>query len=132
MSIQPLPYRVLMVEDNEELGETFRFGLKQIGINADLAPTGEEAIEYIHQVQPDLVLLDLNLPGMSGWDVLDNIRQRYGEPSVPIIVASAFSDDTNRIVGRLHYVRRYLVKPFTFDQLFKAVEDVLELYKVSV
>jgi DNA-binding response OmpR family regulator len=132
MTASPLPLRVILVEDNETLAESLVFAMNQIGIGAEHAGTGESAVELIDRQKPDLVLLDLNLPGMGGWDVLEHIKNEYGEHGVPIIVTTAFGDNTNRIVGRLHYVKKYLVKPFTFQELFKAIEEVLEIYKISV
>lgn len=125
-----LPFDVLLVEDSPDFAAMTLSVLKHVGIHATHADTGEKALDYLSKNKPDLILLDLNLGGMSGWQVLEFVKDNYGQHEVPVIVVSAFSDNANRIIGRLQYVRHYLVKPFTPQEMFNALDDVLELYKV--
>lgn len=123
---------ILVVEDSPELAQMTLMTLKRMGIQTQHAANGEAALEAFQQNDFDLVLLDLGLPDISGWDVLKSIRKRFGEYSVPVIVTTAYSDSINRAVGRLQYVNRYLIKPFLPQHLVEAIGDVLELYKVGV
>lgn len=123
---------ILIVEDSPELAQMTLATLRRVGMKSYHAATGEEAVEAITQHNFDLVLLDLGLPDMSGWDVLRFIRRQYGEYGTPVIVTTAYSDNINRAVGRLQFVNRYLVKPFLPQNLIEAIQDVLELYKAGV
>ena len=81
-----------------------------------------------HAEHPDLVLLDLALPDMAGWKVLDTIKeQQRGEKLPAIIVISAYSDAANRLMGKLQSVHSYLIKPFRPDDVEKVVANALGL-----
>lgn len=131
-SSSALPVQVLLVEDAPEFAEMVMTALKLFNIPATHAGTGDQAIAFLNDHQPDLILLDLNLSGTSGWKVLEHTKKRYGEHGVPVIITSAYSDIANRTVGKLHCVSRYMVKPFTPRELYTAIDEVLELYKMSV
>lgn len=88
-----------------------------------VAGTGPEAIATIEELEPDLVLLDLHLPGCSGLDVLRTVRAGDGRQPEIIAVTAARDFDSVR-VARLAGVRHYLVKPFTARDLFARVDDV--------
>lgn len=123
---------ILIVEDHKDYATVIKMLVEQMGLRATLAPTGEQAIERAQAQKPDLILLDLNLPGMSGWDVLKAIKQLYGEHGVPCIVSTAYCDCANRMVGKFEYVKQYIVKPYELSELRTAIESALELYKVGV
>lgn len=125
-------FNILVVEDNYDIAENVVFALNRFGLNAYHAATGADALHYLDQHKPDLILLDLSLAGVSGWQVLDSARKKYGNYELPVIVTTGYSDHTNRMIARLQYVRRYLVKPFTTRELYEAIDEVLELYKVGV
>ena len=118
-------YHALLVEDTQEMADLVIIVLKRIGVSVHHANNGQAAIEYIDQHQPDIMLLDLNLPGVNGWDVLKHLYARYGEGTVPVIVTSAYSDGANRLIGKLQEVRRYLIKPFSPQELMRTVSEVL-------
>jgi two-component system, OmpR family, phosphate regulon response regulator PhoB len=126
------PFHVLLVEDTPDLAEITIKALEHFGFSVDHAENGEQAIGLVDRRQPDVILLDLNLGGMNGWQVLEHVKQRYGQYEIPVIVTTAYSDKTNRIIGKLQYVRHYLVKPFTPSELYQVIRDVLELHKVGV
>lgn len=125
-------FNILVVEDNFEVAENVVFALNCFGLNATHAATGAEALHYLDHHKPDLVLLDLSLAGVSGWQVLDSAKKKYGAYDLPVIVTTGYTDKTNRMIARLQYVRRYLIKPFSTRELYEAVDEVLELYKVGV
>ncbi len=77
-------------------------------------------------MRPDLVLLDIGLPDMTGWQLLDYIREKRGKANMPaVIIITAYGDPANRLVGKLQNVRDYLIKPFTADEVEKVVMKVL-------
>lgn len=124
-------FTALVVEDMPELAEVMKFTLQRLGIEPVIADSGEMALEYLSQGIPDLILLDLGLPGMSGWDVLKQIHAAYGRHAIPVIVTTAYSDKVNRMIGRLQYVNDYIIKPFQPKELMDSVVEVLELNKYA-
>lgn len=118
-------YRILMVEDTEEYAKLNIMVLKRQGFEVVYAHDGQSAIDAINQAKPDVMLLDLNLPMMSGWEVLEHLYRTHGEGSTQVIVTSAYGDTANRLVGKLQSVTRYLIKPFTPQDLVHAIDTAL-------
>lgn len=116
---------ILIVEDTPEYAMLTQTMLKRYGYATHHAADGEEAVEYLQAHQPLLVLLDLNLPGMSGWDVLEHLVQIHGENTIPVVITTAYSDSANRVVGKLQNVYKYLVKPFSPVELRDTVEEAI-------
>lgn len=120
----PSDLQVLLVEDNLEFAEMVRAMLGYMGVAPQHVPNGEAAVAYLTEQRPDVVLLDLNLGGMSGWQVMEFVHERYGA-AVRVIITTAFSDPANRVMGKLQEIDRYLVKPFTPQQLHDAIQQVI-------
>lgn len=118
-------YHILMVEDTIEYATLMMMVLKRAGYRVQHVPDGEAAIRSLDATMPDAILLDLNLPRVSGWDVLKYVYQRYGEHKIRVIVTTAFSDSANRLVGKLQEVDRYMTKPFTPQELIRVLDEVL-------
>ena len=121
---------VLIVEDTIDIGKLLKLSLQQLGIDAFHAKNGQVALEYLDHTEPDLILLDLNLPGINGWKVLEYAKKLYGEHSIRIIVTTANTDEVNRLVGKMQYVSSYIQKPFAPDHVVETVRAVLELDKL--
>lgn len=117
---------ILLVEDTPELAGFIVLALKRLGYEPVHHDTGEAAVVYLDQSCPDVVLLDLNLPGMSGWEVLEAMNKRWGKDKIPVIVMTAYSDSANRVIGKLQNVCDYLVKPFKIDTLRQTIERALD------
>jgi two-component system, OmpR family, response regulator TctD len=107
--------RMLLVEDNDELAETILDRLRSEGHSVDREDNGEEANELLRFSSFDIVLLDINLPGRSGYDVLRSMRSR-GD-ATPVIVLTARSEIDDRVVGLDAGADDYMVKPFDFREL---------------
>ncbi len=119
---------VLIVEDTVELAEVLEATLQAMGMNTIVANHGSIALDRLKTQSPRLLLLDLGLPDISGWEVLKTIKENYKQAgkSLPhIIVITAYGDPANRLVGKFQDVDAYLIKPFTPDQVEKLVTDVL-------
>lgn len=123
---------ILLVEDEPDFAQMTMTILKHYGYEAHHALTARKAITHLQENKPDLILLDLNLPGQSGWQVLEETRRLYGQCGVPVIVTTAYSDEMNRLVGWLHKVDHYLVKPFTPVELKRVIERVLGVNHVGL
>jgi two-component system alkaline phosphatase synthesis response regulator PhoP len=118
-------FLILLVEDTPEMAQLTQLTLQRYGFESYHVADGDQAIAFLREYRPHLVLLDLNLPGISGWQVLEYMTDLYGEGSVPVIVTTAQGDSANRVIGKLQEVVRYLVKPFAPNQLAEAVEKAL-------
>jgi len=120
--------RVLVVDDDERVRTVVSWQLESDGFAVTLARGGAAALDQIAADRPDLVVLDLSLPGVGGLDVLRQVRQSEihgGPPPLPVIVLSGRSGETDRIVGLDLGADDYLVKPFSPGELAARVRSVL-------
>ena len=113
---------VLLVEDEESFVEALQIGLKREGFRVEVARDGEEAIELFERVQPDLILLDLMLPKLSGVDVCRRIRS---VSNVPIIMVTAKSAEIDTVVGLEIGADDYVSKPYRMRELVARMRAVL-------
>lgn len=118
---------ILIVEDTEELAEVIQATLENRGMQVEWVSHGERGLEQIQSNDPDLVLLDIGLPDMTGWKMLEELRKTIeSDDDMPtIIVITAYGDPANRLIGKLQGVHGYLIKPFTSDEVEQAVQGAL-------
>lgn len=119
--------KVLIIEDSIELAEIIKVVVERMSLTALHAVKGAEAIEFILDEDPDLILLDLALPDMRGWRILDAVKQEGGTFNTPVVVITASGDAANRLMGKLRGVAAYLIKPCTPEEVEDIVREVLEL-----
>ena len=118
--------RVLIVEDTIEIGELIKAALKGLNVVAVHEPRGSTALQTFQTLRPDVVLLDIGLPDMSGWRVLDLIKESPLEVRRPaVVIITAYGDPANRLMGKLQGIHSYLVKPFTLDQVRGVVRKII-------
>ncbi|MFN8079144.1 MAG: response regulator transcription factor [Kineosporiaceae bacterium] len=115
--------RVLVVEDDATVAEVVRTYLERAGLAIDQASDGVTALAVAHQSRPDLVVLDLMLPGLSGLEVCS--RLRASRPDLPVIMLTALGEESDRLLGLETGADDYLVKPFSPRELVLRVESVL-------
>ena len=120
---------VMIVEDTLDAAQLMQISLRHAGIQDILhAENGRSALDYLEMYTPDVVILDIGMPDMSGWSVLEFIKQRHSDTSFPVIMLTAFDDPANKLIGKLQSrVYRYLTKPFMPDMLVQTVRDAIEL-----
>ena len=117
--------RILVVEDEEDLLEAILFTLGKEGMQAFGAASGEEALERVKQDHPDLVLLDLMLPGMDGLEVCRRLRSSDTTARIPIIMVTAKAEETDAVIGLGVGADDYLRKPFGLKELVARIRAVL-------
>lgn len=120
---------VLVVDDEEHIIELARMYLERDGFTVEEARDGAEALDKIRSVKPALVVLDLMLPEVDGWDVC---RRTRAKSDVPIIMLTARSDDVDKIVGLELGADDYLTKPFNPRELVARVKAILRRYERSI
>jgi DNA-binding response OmpR family regulator len=116
---------VLIIEDDLAMGSLIRTYLEHEGYEVETAETGEQGIELLQRITPHVVLLDLMLPLMSGWDVLSTLRSRS---DVPVIMVTARRAEEDRLRGFEQGVDDYVIKPFSPHELVARVGAVLRRY----
>ena len=120
--------RVLVVDDDASLAEMLTIVLRQEGFESRVCGRGDEAMEAFRDFRPDLVLLDLMLPGKDGIDVCKEIREESG---VPIVMLTAKSDTVDVVVGLESGADDYIVKPFKPKELVAGVRARVRRNDVS-
>ena len=118
--------KVLVVDDEKLIVKGIRFSLEQDGMEVDYAYDGESALEAAHEKKYDIILLDVMLPKMSGFEVCQQIREFS---SVPIIMLTAKDGETDKINGLTLGADDYMTKPFRPLELVARVKSQLRRYK---
>lgn len=111
-------HRILLIEDEPGLAESVRYALEAEGFDVEVAATGTSGLEAARTLQPDLVLLDLMLPEMSGLDVCRQIRSLS---DVPIVMLTAKDSEADKVTGLELGADDYLTKPFSMRELIARV-----------
>ncbi len=118
--------RVLCIEDHPEMIDLVRLILERRGYIVDGAVGGREGLEAIERRQPDLILLDLMMPDMDGWEVFRQVKAREGWKDLPIVVITAKAQEIDKVLGlQIAGVDDYITKPFAPSELIRSVERFL-------
>ena len=115
--------KILIVEDEPKTGEYLRQGLREAGFLVELAQTGIDGLHLAEQGDFELVILDVMLPGLNGWQVLEALRKRG--LNMPAMFLTAKDQVEDRVKGLELGADDYLVKPFSFAELLARVRTIL-------
>lgn len=116
---------ILVVEDEADLASLVRVNLDLAGYDVSVARDGAEGLTTARRVRPDLVLLDVMMPVLDGWQVLRALKEDEELQDTPIIMLTALSEERDIIRGHLQGAVRYVTKPFEMRTLLRAVEEGL-------
>ena len=116
---------IVIVEDDEDIADSIRYNLEREGFRVRLATTGEDAINLILDRPPNLILLDLNLPHMSGFEMCRRLRSESITARVPILILTARTDESDKVLGLNLGADDYITKPFSMRELMARVNAVL-------
>lgn len=119
---------ILAVEDEPDILELLRYNLEQEGFSVSTAVSGEDAVRKAESNTPDLILLDLMLPGMNGFDVCRRLKSGRRTAAVPIIMVTAKGEESDIIAGLELGADDYITKPFKPKILMARVRNVLRRY----
>lgn len=120
--------KILVVDDELSLQDTLSYNLKKQGYDVETAGTGTEAIELARQNKPDLIILDVMLPGLDGFEVCRILRR---EMSTPVLMLTARDDEIDRVVGLEVGADDYLAKPFSMRELIARVKAMLRRIRLD-
>ncbi len=111
--------RILVVDDDDAIRNFICEALSEEGYRMQLAANGADALREVSQAAPDLILLDVRMPGVDGWQVLDELRSAAG-PQTPVVVMTASYSGQDRALQS--GAQGYLAKPFELDDLLECVD----------
>lgn len=118
--------RVLVIEDEPNISEALRFILSRNGWRVEVTADGKAALGSLSADPPDLLILDLMLPGVSGFDILRDLRAREDTRALPVLMLTAKGQAADRIEAERLGVTRFMTKPFANADVLAAVHEMAQ------
>ena len=123
--------RILIVEDDKSISKLIKYNLEKADYDCAVSSSGEKAVEIVKNQPVDMIILDIMLPGMNGFDVCRNVKQDTKLKAIPIIMLTAKGEEVDRIVGLELGADDYMVKPFSVRELVLRVKAILKRGKAE-
>jgi DNA-binding response OmpR family regulator len=123
--------KILVVEDDPDQLKVVRLSLEAAGFAIGTAANGTDALVKTRSISPDLIILDLMLPGLNGFDVCESLRRDPATASVPIIMLTGMRSQFGQFAGLESGANDFLLKPFDPDELVSKVEKLLDVARAS-
>jgi len=123
--MQNAPYNIICIEDEADIQEIIAFNLERAGYQVGLAGDGSEGLLLVQSCQPDLVLLDVMLPGLNGMQVCQKLKSDPTTSDIPIIMLSARSEESDIVKGLTGGADDYITKPFSPAELMARIQVAL-------
>ncbi|MGC9196409.1 MAG: response regulator [Syntrophobacteraceae bacterium] len=117
--------KILVVEDDPDIAQLLALTIKKAGFEVSLSENGNDAVGLIRRHPPDLVILDLMLPGMDGFEICREIKREPRTAEVPVLILTARGEEIDRIIGLELGADDYVVKPFSPRELLLRVRAIL-------
>ena len=117
---------ILLADDDASIRDLVRLSIEDLECDLIEAKNGELALEAILVEQPDLVVLDVMMPGLTGWEICKYIRQRTGYDDTLILMLTAVGEEVNELTAPLYGADHHLDKPFDPDEMKETVERLLK------
>ena len=117
--------RILLIEDEKDIHDVLSYNLRQAGHDVAVATRGDEGLRLAKSQRPDLVLLDLMLPGMPGIEVCNAMKRDEATSHIPIVMITARGEEVDRVVGFELGAEDYIVKPFSMREVMLRVQALL-------
>ncbi len=122
--------KILIVEDDIPLRDMYKTRLKYEGYEVSVASDGEEALEKAVKEQPDVILLDIMMPKVSGFDVLDILKNTKTTRNIPVIIMTVLEQESNKVKGLVAGAEDYLIKSQSMPQdVINKIKEVLKKYQ---
>jgi two-component system, OmpR family, phosphate regulon response regulator PhoB len=117
--------KILVIEDEVNIRRLMRVNLAASGHRVTVAAAGEDGLRLVREDTPELILLDLRMPGISGWDVIRQLKAAPEYRAIPVIVVTASARPSEEALILASGAAGYLPKPFTVTQLTEKIEQVI-------
>ena len=126
-SEEKMQVKILIAEDEPDMAMLLGDRLKEEGYEIHVARDGKEALVKSKDLMPDLMLLDISLPKLDGFHVLQAIKKNTETAAIPVIVLTARADQEDVVKGIQGYAELYMTKPFETDKLIEAIQKTLAI-----
>ena len=121
-----MPKKIVYIEDDLEMTYLIKMILERKGYEVISTNDGMEGFELIERENPDLVLLDLMMPNIDGWDIYHQIKSSENTSQIPVIIISAKAQPIDKVLGmEIAKVNNYIGKPFKPQELLESIESIL-------
>ena len=117
--------RILIADDEPNIVVSLEFLMKQRGYDIRVVSNGAEALEAIGEFRPDLILLDVMMPRVSGYDVCQKVRENPEWHGIKIIMVTAIGEQVNELTSPLYGADAHIDKPFEFEKLERVINDLV-------
>ncbi|HOE96705.1 MAG TPA: response regulator [Candidatus Sumerlaeota bacterium] len=121
-----MPKRILAVDDETDVLLIVKTALQSEGFEVETANSGQEALPLAQENPPDLILLDVMMPGMSGFDVLRELKSHDATSTIPVIMLTGVSEKSKIAQALSSGTDFYIIKPFDFDELIHKINQALD------
>jgi CheY-like chemotaxis protein len=120
-------YTILLVEDEDSMVTLIKYNLEQAGYIFSSAKNGKHALEYCHRQRPDLIISDISMPEMDGYELRENLIKNNNFRDIPFIFLTAKTQTEDKFRGMGLGVNHFLIKPFEPELLLLTVSNILEI-----
>lgn len=114
--------KIMVVDDEEDLREMLNLMLRKEGFETELAQDGTELLEKIDSFQPDLITLDVMMPGLTTKEILEKVKEKKSNPKILLLTVVRYSEGEKEKIIKMGNVVDYITKPFDIDDLIDAVK----------
>jgi DNA-binding response OmpR family regulator len=126
-----MAHKILFVDDERDLVRSAEIYLTEEGYDFYAAYDGKEALEMLEELRPDLIVLDISMPRLNGWDVLRMLQSDSDRADIPVLVLTAHDADAEKARGWELGATWYQPKPFNFDELVMIIGRIIDTTKES-
>lgn len=122
--------KILVVDDEQQLALAMKIRLQSKSYQIVLAPDGQQALDCVAKEKPDLIILDVMMPGMDGYSCLRELNSQYGRGKIPVIILTA--RDRMKDLFELEGIEDYVIKPFDYEDLLVRIQRVFNRREQSI
>ena len=116
--------KVLIIDDEVVIGEMLSDILELKGFDVCVACSGREGLARVEEFKPDIIMLDLNMPGMDGFSVLEHLKRNKKTANIPVLIASISDNGSDIKKGYVMGAQKYFIKPFSPEMLLHAIDEM--------
>lgn len=116
---------MLIIEDVFEVANIIQIAFRKTELDIHYVDSGESALKFLESTIPDIIILDIGMPNMNGWEFLEIIRNNSETAKIPVLILTSYADSTNREIAQEKDIRAFLSKPIDLNQLRGEIDKIL-------